>query len=459
MAIFNNVLDSFAAFTGVQDQRTFTRPTFVDTSLGTVSPTIIGNHRSKASLQQNQLRKMEDERWLEVEGGSPLRWRSCAACAFLCAEHESTCEKCGRPAPSLSQDELSRNSNDAWQADENTASPMANKVPNQEDMRNMSLSLMAPISRTSLMAPILREVVIDASHLEDVAVMKTPSFAQENCQSPVHKDNASESTESGGDLTDDDEDAESEDEGELIPGALDFAPPPGTLLKVLYDDDVWYPAEVLTSRGTQARVRFENGKQETLDLSYQAARLADYVSEDDDGEETDTEEGEETTKVEADSLAGKAEDEDSESEEEAVPGTLDEAPPVGTLVKVLYDDERWYPAKITASNGTTASVVYEDATEEELDFDEHAVRLIDYVDEDEHEDEDEGDVADCEAEDAVKCGADQTIQMDDAHSAPKQGLGDNIDGPGVGGVPCATVIGKKTDLLGNDGNAGTDGAC
>ena len=34
-------------------------------------------------------------------------------------------------------------------------------------------------------------------------------------------------------------------------------------------------------------------------------------------------------------------DEDSDSDGEAVPGTLDEAPAVGAVVKILHEDEEW----------------------------------------------------------------------------------------------------------------------
>merc|ERR1712070_28077 len=77
-------------------------------------------------------------------------------------------------------------------------------------------------------------------------------------------------------------------------------------------------------------------------------------------------------------------EQDSESEGEQIPGTLDEAPPVGTWVKILYEEDEWCLARVTASNGTKATVVHGDnEDEEELDFDVHAVRLSDYVSEDE----------------------------------------------------------------------------
>lgn len=85
-------------------------------------------------------------------------------------------------------------------------------------------------------------------------------------------------------------------------------------------------------------------------------------------------------------IQAKQADEDGRSEdepvEELIPGTLDEAPPVGALVKVLYDDDRWYPAKVTASCGSIATILYPDGEKEEVDCSEHAVRLFDYVSED-----------------------------------------------------------------------------
>jgi len=58
---------------------------------------------------------------------------------------------------------------------------------------------------------------------------------------------------------------------------------------------------------------------------------------------------------------------------------------VGTMVKVLFNDECWHPAEILKSNGTKAYLRYDDGDEEDVDFDENAIRPIDYVDEDEEQ--------------------------------------------------------------------------
>jgi len=232
------------------------------------------------------------------------------------------------------------------------------------------------------------------------------------------------------------------------PGTLDVPPPPGTQVKVLHEhvtkgypdgfiEFEWHLARVLTTSGTKAIVSFENGLQSTLDLDQHAVRLADYVSEDEGSEvgderkcnDTEPRHNTEETTVkaethtdrtdEAEEEKGEAKteqrtdrtdeaDEDSESDGEQVPGTLDEAPAVGTLVKVLYDDERWYPARVTASRGIIGVVIYEDKVEEELNFDEHAVRLIDYVDEDEQsEKRDEATTAKENIEMTAKSGTEQ----------------------------------------------------
>merc|ERR1711908_105387 len=83
-------------------------------------------------------------------------------------------------------------------------------------------------------------------------------------------------------------------EAELIPGTLDESPPAGTLVRVLYDDDLWYPATVLTSRDTVIRVRFDTGKQANIDVAEHAVRLGSYVDEDECSESSDdSDEGEE----------------------------------------------------------------------------------------------------------------------------------------------------------------------
>jgi len=252
-----------------------------------------------------------------------------------------------------------------------------------------------------------------------------------------------------------DEDDDSDGEEEVIPGCLEFSPPVGTQVKVLYDDDRWYRARVVASNGTKTIISFGDDKRACLDLDEHAVRLASYVDEDEDeddenDEESDDEESDDESRrqsqtgesQEGASLAkpqkenekkeheqqkedSEDEEEDDDEEEEAIPGTLDDAPPVGTAVKVLYDDDEWYFARVTASNGTIATVVYDDGAEEDLDCDEHAVRLADYVEEEEKSD-DKG------IESAAQKDNEQMERMatpDEKHDS----------------LPLANVLGKRMD--------------
>jgi len=226
------------------------------------------------------------------------------------------------------------------------------------------------------------------------------------------------------DSTYDVSDDESDDEGDVIPGTLDVPPPVGTQVKVLHDDDVWHLAVVLAARGSKARVRFEGGKVAVLDCEVHAVRLASYVGDDED-EDSD----------------------DDDDEEESIPGALDEAPPVGTLVKILFDDDLWYPAQVTAANGTKGTVVFSDNEEQLVDFDEHAVRLIDYVDDaekstevDETKDVREQNVV------ATKCEAEEVAHVDQVTDLENSDLENTSESDIEQGAPRPIVITKPVLL-------------
>lgn len=405
MAVFSNVLDSFAVvgdrislahvFTGIGSdlrklkQVTKTRhckdvyqqwpPSGI--KVDPASPSGI-RQQSVANKAKAQLRKAEDDRWLQVEGGSPLRWRSCSACSFLCAEEDLRCEACGFLAPALCRDELNNSAVGArTDAGDDTASE-SDYTPRQKDTQRMLLTEVVvtegatPVDSSKVLSPIVPD-----RPLEEIPAVKTaPS-------SPV-------SDESLGDVKSVLLDEDSDDEV-VIPGTLDVAPQPGTLVKVLYDDEKWHVARVWTASDTKIKVCYRSGKQALLHLDVHAVRLADYISENEESEASedegvahgdmeqdvnDPQQCEETADLKADD--DDDDDEDSDSDGEAVPGTLDEAPAVGAVVKILHEDEEWYPAKITASKGTKAEVVYEDGQEEEVNFDENVIRPMDYSDED-----------------------------------------------------------------------------
>jgi len=120
---------------------------------------------------------------------------------------------------------------------------------------------------------------------------------------------------------------------------------------------------------------FASGQRMTINCEVCAVRLADYTDDDesDASEDGQTDAGE------------------SDSEEEIIPGVLEQAPSVGTAVKILYDDERWYPAfiqrHIPSSNGTRAIIVDFEGQEDEVDFEVYAVRLLEHISEDDREDD------------------------------------------------------------------------
>jgi len=346
-----------------------TKAPFID--VGSVTPSVIGS-RSVAIVEETKLRKVDDDRWCQVEGGSPSRLRSCSACTFLCAEDESKCAACGTLTPL-----------------ESSANRFHCSTPKNSSSPEATV-------RTTVVPDDIPHIAPEHTSLSsDASVVKRP----EPTEDAKH------------------EDGDNESEGEEINGTLDVPPTPGTQVRVLFDDDRWHLAQVLVTRNARARVRFENGEQAMLDFEVDAVRLACYASDDeeengeeDDVEEEDEEEEEEGHEAMEDkrSEAGEVNDstpnagypaeksvadcqadpaqvneEDSDSDEEQIEGTLDDAPPVGTLVKVLYDDDKWYQARVTETKGTKAVVVFQDDEEEELDFQEHAVRLFDYVDQNE----------------------------------------------------------------------------
>jgi hypothetical protein len=224
-----------------------------------------------------------------------------------------------------------------------------------------------------------------------------------------------ESSENESKVSEDEEGEPSDDEGEFIPGTLDVPPAVGEHVKALMDDDDWHLAKVLKVSGSKARLCFEDGKQDVLDFEVHAVRLADYASDVSDSEEEGEQQQQEVDEAAKESplraaahfsadvvtaptgvaaLApaprqeeGPDSDSQWEEEEEQIPGTLDEAPPVGSMVKVLADDDMWHPARVSSVEGTVANLTFEDGEVQVIDFDEHAVRLYDYVSDGEDDDD------------------------------------------------------------------------
>jgi len=417
-----------------------------DQTVESVSPfdkTIIG-HRSAA---EKKLRETEDDRWLQVEGGSPLQWRSCRGCAFLCAAQDATCEACGLAAPEQCSDGCISDSSSSSHADQvagRTADALSDTSNDADDLQEDACTMPSREVAGEVLVPdvVIAECLaecrrtlandhapepeitgreVPVQHLDDVGVVAMPSASAQdsNC-------NLEESANDAASQSSDDE-ADSVDGDEVeVTGTLDKAPLPGTLVKVFYDDDDWHLAKVLTAVGSKARVLFDkDGTQATLDLTTHAVRLADYESDDEGSDEgsdclSDSTEGEEDhdnsddeeeceSEVKADlSIAptqkdmqaingedeqelDEEEDLEEEEEEEFLEGLLEEAPAVDSLVKVLFENGLWHTARVKTSNGTKAVVVFEDDEEQELDFEEDAVRPFDFVEvEEQHEDSQEG---------------------------------------------------------------------
>lgn len=307
-----------------------------------------------------RMRDEEDDRWAQVEGGSPCRWRSCRACSFLGRADEPACEACGLSA--VHGDLL----DDPTTDEESTMSRMSSSKS-------------------------LREVLI--AHYPSDSEKATDRVAR-RCvddvilRKPTTLPPANEATSSSTPFV------PSFDENENIAGTLDEAPPVGTEVQVLYDDDRWHLGVVIKRDGSKITVRYrtkQNGKQEesTVNVDVDAVRLGSYVDEPVD-----------QGKRAQDAAEGAAEESGGEDEAEdgdPIEGTLDEPPPVGSRVQVLYDNSKWYPATIIAVEDSIGTVRYDKTqTEETLDFNEFAVRPIDYVPEEcgegkmsEHESEDD----------------------------------------------------------------------
>lgn len=424
-----------------------TKQCHADTSpLGAVSPSVIGSRSLEHAHRPHLLCDEDDDRWPAVEEleavAETVIWQTCRACTFQYAGYESICQICGTHNPAQSENKCTINA---------------------AQLKNVTTQ----------------------SLLDEEASLSTALTENSNCP-------PSEGSEPSQDDEEEEEDASSEDE-EFIPGTLDVPPPVGTQVKVLHDDDQWHPANVLQVRGSRARLCFVDGEHDVmvLDFNVHAVRLADYESEDECSETNEDDEREDesieqnmsvgATIDSKDMLEGHksyandsdnysneeteeeedSEEEDEEEEEMQIPGTLDEAPPVGTKVKVLADDDKWHAARITATKGTIAIVLFEDGDEEKIDFDEHAVRLYDYASDDVIDTQcdrvqSQEVVAECEVEptphsdtfkEIANAEVGNSVEFEEEKSENDevddvQGL---ADGEAPAMAPCAAVIGRSIE--------------
>jgi len=123
------------------------------------------------------------------------------------------------------------------------------------------------------------------------------------------------------------------------------------------------------------------------------AQREEEMGEFEEGSEYDSDSESDRESDEEDELDESEEEDELDTEElERADGTLRVAPEVGSIIEVLYDDRQWYAARVTASSGRVATVIYlDDGEEDEVDFSDDFARLVE-----------EGPVVDC-TEDAG-CG-------------------------------------------------------
>jgi hypothetical protein len=153
-----------------------------------------------------------------------------------------------------------------------------------------------------------------------------------------------------------------------IAGTLEVSPAIGTEVKVLHQDDQWWPAQITDVRGCKAEIMYdETGRKDEVDLSVYAVRLRDYVSDD----EADVENGSScsasgSVKREAacSSHEHGSEDESgskrskTEGDSVDIHGILTEIPPVGTWVKALHNDDASPPAQVIQEKVKEATLLY-----------------------------------------------------------------------------------------------------
>lgn len=367
-------------------------------------PAVISNSTTLCAHRPHLLCEIEDDRWMheQAEGlqpvAEPFRWRSCRGCASLCSAHLPTCEVCeARVASLLENLEAPDFGNwDEASEDEDAASEYERGVESGSDYgESISGTIDVPPPKGTQVKVLYDD---DQWHLAEVlAVRGTQARVCFECgmrvvvDFEVHAVRLAEYVSAGETVLQDDEDEDNEDEDdESDKEGDDEEVDKGSEEK---NDDVSEEEEEEQDKGSE-----EDSEEESDDEQEEDQGIQDLSSED-------------KAKDETDSVAAEAKDaeEDSGSEDIQIAGTLDEAPPVGTLVKILRVDDRWHLARVNASNGTKAIIVHSDkGEEEELDFDVHAVRPSGYVSQDEESDEN---VKTKHVEAKTVCEAEPTVQV------------------------------------------------
>lgn len=396
-----------------------------------------------APPQQKRLREAEDSRWLQVEGGSPLgaRFRTCSSCSFLCDARSSSCEDCGAPAPVQSCSEH----NEEGGGGGSMASAAPSEPLRYERNRRNSLQEvvvaedLAPQSNASkaarhnIIITIFRALDSRGSgrlRPEDFQrFAQLLGFTDSRYELSWAKDYVTLASDYGWDAM----------EGASM---LDFLRCTGDVKSKFHfsERSLWALLARLDRQDglcgphshTDAALCLGHAVLE-LDLTAErhtipqsseqprrslppTQRHVDSEDESDwemEGEDEEEEGGlseDEWEEEELQSGSTKDEDEDGGEDGDEIHGTLDEPPEVGTQVKVKYDDDEWYQAQVISVHDGRISVVYEDGESDELDVKLHAVRLADYISEDEVF---EGDHDADNAEDRIEASGDHSDDKND----------------------------------------------
>mmetsp|Transcript_8595 Transcript_8595/g.14010 ORF Transcript_8595/g.14010 Transcript_8595/m.14010 type:complete len:562 (-) Transcript_8595:444-2129(-) len=368
-------------------------------------------HAGKSWLQE-----AEDERWMEVEGGSPKRWRSCSHCAFLNPAHQPYCEGCGRPATELSFEEQT--------------------CKNQEILRCMARTDVSSEAATTVVGIVVEDNCIKQSEVINGVVLSNTVLGRAGSterkpgfqKPPACRDSSRPSSRSTADS--DQEDADWDED--TIPKAQYLQ------VRVVKDHDacqsrrhnqiltVFHALDSQSSqrlgrdvlqlflklRGSPVVVgnrwptvyrtlltqhnwdnkgvtlmqfiRFvedENSCGYCTDGKLQEviAKLEELSA----AREQDESEEEEEQKNSAEENQEEEDEEDSDEDdidEENLVDNLETAPPVGTLVEVLCR-RGWWPASVVSASGVTMKVRFqatedEDEEEDTVSCSEHCVRLL-----------------------------------------------------------------------------------
>jgi len=390
------VTRGLASVTAKHQNGTFKQQRYGDTLCNS---TLLASPTGIVSPKQKRLQEAEDERWLDVEGGSLQKWRSCIGCAFLIAADEPACEVCGMAAPLLAvdghQEDVPHETNPEFLA------PMqvTNQAPHTFDSGNDVVLLKevvvahnaplkeekAAVSRHNVILAVVR--ALDRSGADLLALADLDRFARIVYKSACW-DRYSRSRRPVDVATEYGWDARKGTDVENFMRCIsdeegDWYCSTSALWDVLAQLDK-LDGLIGDRSNTMAALRLGSALLELPPVApLPAVATPDRPNAAIANASADLAKGSEDSAVSKGSIED-AEDDDEEGEE--IPGTLDEAPPLGTEVKLLHDDHVWYCAKVVKVHGTVIEIVYDkDGEHDEVDVSEHACRLANYESDDDEE--------------------------------------------------------------------------